>query len=39
MKEKIHTKSTFKSADLEFLRKTVTDKVEKIINEKLKKVG
>jgi len=39
MKEKLHTKSTFKSADLELLRKTVTDKVEKIINEKLKKVG
>lgn len=39
MKETIHTKNTFKSADTERLRKTVTEKMEKLVNAKLKKAS
>jgi len=37
MKDMIHTKNTFRSADTEHLRKAVTEKVEKLINIKIKK--
>lgn len=37
MKEKIHTKSSFRSADIERLKKAVTEKVEKLANIQLKK--
>ncbi len=39
MKETIHTKNSFKSADVEHLRKAVTEKVEKLVNNKIKKAG
>ena len=39
MKEIIHTKNSFKSADVEYLRKAVTEKVERLINNKIKKTG
>lgn len=32
MKDKLHIKNTFKTTDSELLKKTVTAKVEKIIN-------
>lgn len=37
MKENIHTKNIFKTADIELLKKAVTAKVEKIINNQMKK--
>ncbi len=37
MKENLHTKNTFKTADIEHLKKAVTAKVEKIINNQVKK--
>ncbi len=37
MKDMIHTKNTFRSADTEHLRKAVTEKVEKLINSHIKK--
>ena len=37
MKDMIHTKNTFRAADTENLRKAVTEKVEKLINIKIKK--
>lgn len=39
MKETIHTKNSFKSADVEHLRKAVTEKVEKLINRQINKAG
>ena len=39
MKETIHTKNSFKSTDAEHLRKAVTEKVEKLVNNKIKKAG
>lgn len=39
MKEMVHTKSSFKSQDLEQIKKTVTEKIEKLINNKIKKAG
>ncbi len=39
MKETIHTKNSFKSADVEHLRKAVTAKIEKLINRKIKRTG
>ena len=39
MKETIHTKNSFKSADLEYLKKTVTEKVSKLVNQRMKKAG
>ena len=39
MKGTIHIKSTFKSADLEDLRKAVTKKVAKLVNNKMNKFG
>ena len=39
MKDIIHIKNTFKSADPECLRKAVTAKVEKLVNNKLKSAG
>ena len=39
MKETIHTKNSFKSADLEYLKKTVTEKVSKLVNQQMKKAG
>ena len=37
MKENIHIKNTFKSADTELLCKAVTEKIERIVNNNLKK--
>lgn len=37
MKQKLHTKSTFKNSGAEELKKLVTMKVEKLINIQLKK--
>ncbi len=37
MKEKICTKNTFKTTDLELLKKAVTAKVEKVANIQAKK--
>ena len=37
MKEKLHAKNTFKTTDLELLKKAVTTKVEKIVNIQVKK--
>lgn len=37
MKETIHTINIFKSADIEQLKKSVTEKIEKIINIQIKK--
>lgn len=37
MRKNIHTKNTFKTADIELLKKAVTAKVEKIINNQVKK--
>lgn len=39
MKEKIHTISTFRTKDIEFLKKAVTAKIEKLVNEQVKKAG
>ena len=39
MKEKLHTKNTFKNISAEELKKIVTMKMEKLINIKLKKVS
>lgn len=39
MKEKLHTKSSFKSTDVEHLKKIVTEKIEKIVNRQTKKVS
>lgn len=39
MKDIIHIKNTFKSADPECLRKAVTAKIEKLVNNKLKSAG
>ena len=39
MKETINTKNTFKSVDIESLKKAVTAKIEKLVNIKLKKTG
>lgn len=39
MKEKIHTISTFRTKDMEILKKAVTAKIEKFINEQVKKAG
>ena len=39
MKDIIHIKNTFKSADPECLRKAVTAKIEKLVNNKLKSTG
>lgn len=37
MKEKLHTKNTFKTTDSELLKKAVTTKIEKIINIQVKR--
>lgn len=37
MKETIHTKNSFKSSDIEQLKKTVTEKIEKLANIRMKK--
>ena len=37
MKEKLHTKNTFKTTDSELLKKAVTAKVEKIVNTQVKR--
>ncbi len=37
MKEKIHTKNTFRTTDPELLKKAVTAKVEKLVNIQMKK--
>ena len=39
LKETLHTKSTFKSTDAKRLKKAVTEKIEKLVNDKLKKAG
>lgn len=39
MKEKVHTRSTFRTKDMELLKKAVTAKIEKLVNEQLKKAG
>ncbi len=37
MKETIHTINTFRSADIEHLKKAVTEKIEKLVNICMKK--
>lgn len=37
MKEKIHTKNTFRTTDPKLLKKAVTAKVEKIVNIQVRK--
>lgn len=37
MKEKIHTKSTFRTTDPNLIKKAVTAKVEKLVNIQMKK--
>ena len=39
MKEAVHTKSSFKSQDLEQIKKAVTAKIEKLINRQIKKAS
>jgi len=39
MKNVIHTTSTFKSSDAELLKKAVTAKIEKLVNDRAKKTG
>lgn len=39
MKEKINTKSSFRSTDIEHLKKAVTEKIEKLLNSQMKKSG
>ena len=39
MKETVHTKSSFKSQNAEQIKKTVTEKLEKLINSQLKKAS
>lgn len=39
MKETIHTINTFRSADIERLKKSVTEKIEKLLNTFVKKAG
>jgi hypothetical protein len=39
VKETIHSRSTFRSSDKEQLKKAVTDKIGKLVNNKLKKAG
>ncbi len=39
MKETIHTKNSFKSANIECLKKSVTEKVSKIVDRQIKKTG
>lgn len=35
MKENIHTKSTFKTEDIEKLKRAVTEKVERLVNRRI----
>lgn len=37
MKDVIHTKNSFKSSDVEQLKKAVTEKIEKLLNSQMKK--
>ncbi len=37
MKEKLHIKNTFQTTDLKLLQKTVTAKIQKLINIQVKK--
>lgn len=39
MKDKIHTINTFRSDDIERLKKAVTEKIEKLLNTCMKKAG
>ena len=39
MKDTIHTKNSFRSADSEQLKKAVTEKISKLINRQVKKAG
>lgn len=39
MDDKIHTKNSFKTADIERLKKTVTEKIEKLVNRQVKKAS
>lgn len=39
MDDKIHTKNSFKTSDLERLKKTVTEKIEKLVNRQVKKAS
>lgn len=39
MKETIHTINTFRSDDIERLKKAVTKKIEKLLNTCMKKAG
>lgn len=39
MKDKIHTINTFRSDDIERLKKAVTEKIEKLVNTCMKKAG
>ena len=39
MNDKIHTKNSFKTSDLERLKKTVTEKIEKLVNRQVKKAS
>lgn len=39
MKDKIHTINTFRTKDIELLKKAVTAKIEKLVNEQVRKAG
>lgn len=39
MKETIHTINTFRSDDIERLKKAITEKIEKLLNTCMKKAG
>lgn len=39
MNDKIHTKNSFKTADIERLKKTVTEKIEKLVNRQVKRTN
>lgn len=39
MKDKVIAKNSFKTGDVERLKKAVTEKIEKLVNSRTKKVG
>ncbi len=39
MKNTIHTKSTFRTKDAKAMQKIVTEKIQKLLNQQIRKVG
>lgn len=39
MKSTIHTKNTFRTADIKAIQKNVTEKIQKLLNQQIRKVG